>query len=67
MSVKIDRLKENVPYRIPRHVCRTSKKEKSTFIDRNAISKIKVDLGHYDYEELQKDKESKQKKKTFPN
>ena len=66
MSVKIDRLKENVPYRIPR-VCGTPKKEKSTFIDRNAIPKIKFDLGYYDYEELQKDKESKQKKKTYLN
>lgn len=37
MSVKIDRLKENVPYRIPRHVCGTPKKQKSTFIDRNAV------------------------------
>lgn len=67
MSVKIDRIKDPVPIRLRRHVCGTPKKEKSTFIDRNAISKIKVDLGHYDYEELQKDKESKQLKKTYPN
>ena len=59
-------LKANVPYRIPRH-SGTSKKPKSTFIDRNAVPIIKYDFGHYDYEELQRDKESKQKKKTYSN
>ena len=55
MTVKIDRLKEDVPYRIPRHRV-NSKKYKSTFIDRNAVSTIKMDLGHFDYDALQQDK-----------
>ena len=53
--VIIDRLHDDVPYRLPRHKTGVVKKRKSCFIDRNSISTIKTDLGTFDYRSLQKE------------
>ena len=50
--VKIDRLHDAVPIRLPRHTTGSTKKHKSCFIDRNGISRVKIDLGTYDYHSL---------------